>query len=96
MIYFFNDKEFKKKILYKRKKYIKYYYLYYIRAQSSGQTSSRKPIHGHSWTQIRVRLLWWVNQDLWHGVRYRLCRRQEPPLGSTSPSCYRTPEICKE
>lgn len=93
MIKNFDYNLIKKNIFCKRKKS---YYLYYIRAPSSGQTSSRKPIHGHSWTQTRVRLLWWVNQDLWHGVHCRLYRRQEPPSGSTSPSCYRTPEICKE
>ena len=68
--------------------------LYYIRARSLGRISSRKPRRDRSWIRTHVQSLWWVDRDLWHGVRYRLYHQQELPSESISPFCCRTLKIC--
>lgn len=68
--------------------------LYYIRAQSLARISFHKPRRDRSWIRIHAQSLWWVDRDLWHGVRYRLCRRRELPSESILPFCCRTLEIC--
>lgn len=68
--------------------------LYYIRAQSLARISFHKPRRDRSWIRIHVQSLWWVDRDLWHGVRYRLCHRRELPSESILPFCCRTLETC--